>query len=82
MPAPIPPWILASDALTIWMLSTAMKAPRVEPITAIQVIIELRGAAAGAGVAVTGKADAAISAVMVKLHLSCAGNDAGHRLSR
>src|SRR5690348_13260502 len=27
----------ASEALTIWMLSTAMNAPSVEPITAIQV---------------------------------------------
>ena len=37
MPAPIAPWISASEALTIWMLSTAMKAPSVAPITAIQV---------------------------------------------
>src|SRR6267154_3200121 len=40
MPAPIAPWISASDALTIWMLSTAMKAPSVAPNTAIQVFAE------------------------------------------
>ena len=38
MPAPMAPWISASEALTIWMLSTAMKAPSVAPITAIQVL--------------------------------------------
>src|SRR5579883_1219902 len=37
MPAPMAPCTSASEALTIWMFSTAMKAPRVEPITAIQV---------------------------------------------
>src|SRR5215469_15327079 len=36
MPAPIAPWMSASEELTIWMLSTAMNAPKVEPITAIQ----------------------------------------------
>src|SRR5207253_2108536 len=35
----------ASDALTIWMLSTAMKAPSVAPITAIQVFAETAGVA-------------------------------------
>ena len=40
MPAPIAPWMSASEALTIWMLSTAMKAPSVAPITAIQVFAE------------------------------------------
>src|SRR4051795_13622539 len=40
MPAPIAPWMSASEALTIWMLSTAMKAPRVAPSTAIQVLAE------------------------------------------
>src|SRR4051794_35609112 len=34
----------ASEALTIWMLSTAMKAPSVAPITAIQVFAETAGA--------------------------------------
>src|SRR3954470_4121968 len=37
----------ASEALTIWMLSTAMKAPSVAPITASQVFAETAGAAAG-----------------------------------
>ena len=46
MPAPIAPWISASEALTIWMLSTAMKAPSVAPITAIQVFAGIAGAAA------------------------------------
>ena len=46
MPAPIAPWMSASEALTIWMLSTAMKAPSVAPITAIQVLAETAGAAA------------------------------------
>ena len=45
MPAPIAPWMSASEALTIWMLSTAMKAPSVAPITAIQVFAETAGAA-------------------------------------
>ena len=40
MPAPIAPWMSASEALTIWMFSTAMNAPRVEPMTAIQVLSE------------------------------------------
>src|SRR3954470_12925748 len=40
MPAPIAPWMSASEALTIWMLSTAMKAPSVAPSTAIQVLAE------------------------------------------
>ena len=40
MPAPIAPWMSASEALTIWMLSTAMKAPSVAPITAIQVLTD------------------------------------------
>src|SRR5882672_8332999 len=45
MPAPIAPWMSASEALTIWMLSTAMKAPSVAPITAAQVFAEIAGAA-------------------------------------
>ena len=47
MPAPMVPWISASEALTIWMLSTAMKAPSVAPTTAIQVLLEIAGTAAG-----------------------------------
>src|ERR1700729_1551202 len=39
MPAPIAPWMSASEALTIWMLSTAMKAPSVAPNTASQVFV-------------------------------------------
>jgi hypothetical protein len=50
MPAPIAPWMSASEALTIWMLSNAMKAPSVAPITAIQVLAETAGAAGVAGV--------------------------------
>src|SRR5689334_22946421 len=38
--------MLASEALTIWMLSTAMNAPSVAPITASQVLVETAGAAA------------------------------------
>src|SRR6478609_8630726 len=34
----------ASEALTIWMLSTAMKAPSVAPAMAIQVLAETAGA--------------------------------------
>src|SRR3954447_2183807 len=49
MPAPIAPWMSASEALTIWMFSTAMKAPSVEPITAIQVLGETTGVAITAG---------------------------------
>src|ERR1700742_1455219 len=45
MPAPIAPWMSASEALTIWMLSTAMKAPSVAPATAIQVLAETAGVA-------------------------------------
>src|SRR4029450_8056532 len=47
MPAPIAPWMSASEALTIWMLSTAMKAPSVAPATAIQVLADT-AASAGA----------------------------------
>src|ERR1700675_1141581 len=50
MPAPIAPWMSASDAFTIWMLSTAMKAPSVAPITAIQVFAEIAGVAGVAAV--------------------------------
>ena len=56
MPAPIAPWMSASEALTIWMFSTAMNAPSVAPITAIQVLVDVlvdivgaAGAEAGAG---------------------------------
>ena len=52
MPAPIAPWMSASEALTIWMFSTAMNAPSVAPITAIQVLAEtawVAGAEAGEG---------------------------------
>src|SRR5438270_5844619 len=49
MPAPIAPWMSASEALTIWMFSTAMKAPSVAPITAVQVLVETAGVAAAAG---------------------------------
>ena len=45
MPAPIAPWMSASEALTIWMLSTAMKAPSVAPMTAIQVFAAIAGSA-------------------------------------
>src|ERR1700755_1252199 len=48
IPAPIAPWMSASEALTIWMLSTAMKAPSVEATMAIQVLSEATGGAAGA----------------------------------
>src|SRR5579883_630594 len=48
MPAPIPPWMSASEALTIWMLRTAMKAPSVAPITASQVFAETAAATAAA----------------------------------
>src|SRR3954447_6433635 len=48
MPAPIAPWMSASEALTIWMFSTAMKAPSVAPITAIQVLAETAGTAGAA----------------------------------
>jgi hypothetical protein len=51
MPAPIAPWMSASEALTIWMLSTAMKAPSVAPITATQVLMETVGAAGALGCA-------------------------------
>src|SRR5579862_1948869 len=48
-PAPMAPWISASEALTIWMLSTAMKAPSVAPNTAIQVFKDTAcGGTAGA----------------------------------
>src|SRR5260370_37518386 len=49
MPAPIAPWISASDALTIWMLSTAMKAPSVAPTTASQFVAETAGGGGGGG---------------------------------
>ncbi|KRB60016.1 hypothetical protein ASE04_25175 [Rhizobium sp. Root708] len=52
-PAPIAPWISASEALTIWMLRTAMKAPSVEPTTAHHMrnaLISDFAGACGAGV--------------------------------
>src|SRR5882757_3218078 len=48
IPAPIAPWMSASEALTIWILSTAMKAPRVAPNTAIQVFAGTAGAVCAA----------------------------------
>src|ERR1700754_1394056 len=48
MPAPIAPWMSASEALTIWMLSTAMKAPSVEPATATHAFAETAGSAGAA----------------------------------
>src|SRR5882724_4367288 len=38
MPAPMAPWMSARDELTIWMLSTARKAPSAAPTTASQVL--------------------------------------------
>src|SRR5262249_60766522 len=52
IPAPIAPWMSASEALTIWIFKTAMKAPSVAPITASQVLAEtdgIAGAVAGRG---------------------------------
>ena len=40
MPAPIAPWMSASEALTIWMLRIAMNAPSVAAMMAIQVLAE------------------------------------------
>src|ERR1700710_222155 len=54
VPAPIAPWMSASDALTIWMLSTAMKAPSVEPTTAHHMRIGLIAVAALGVAAVRG----------------------------
>src|SRR5471030_563149 len=36
MPAPIAPWMLVNEALTIWIFRIAIKAPRLAPITATQ----------------------------------------------
>src|SRR4051795_249036 len=55
MPAPIAPWTSASEALTIWMFSTAMKAPSVAPSTATQVRIETSGEADAAGAGAAGR---------------------------
>src|SRR6185437_3046808 len=62
MPAPMAPWMSASEALTIWMLSTAMKAPSMAAVTAIQVLSGTEsalgtGAKAGAGIVVAGSAE-------------------------
>ena len=46
MPAPIAPWMSGSDALVIWMFSTAMKAPMIEPMTASQTLKSARGSSA------------------------------------
>jgi hypothetical protein len=54
----------ASEALTIWMLRTAMKAPSVAPITAIQVFAEIAGVAA-VGAAFNSPVVAAEAALMV-----------------
>src|SRR5690242_10004046 len=59
MPAPIAPWMSASEALTIWMFSTAMKAPSVAPMTAIQVFADTAGAAGAA------EADSSLAALTV-----------------
>jgi len=63
MPAPIAPWISASDALTIWMFSTAMKAPSVAPITAIQVLVDTAGVMVAATEAGILAAEAALTVV-------------------
>src|SRR6516164_9189103 len=62
MPAPMAPWISASEALTIWMLRIAMKAPRVEPRTATQVLSGTRSALSIGGSAAT---EAAWTAAMI-----------------
>src|SRR5437764_5179719 len=55
----------ASDALTIWMLSTAMKAPSVAPITAIQVFVETAGVALSGVAAALGAPISAETALRV-----------------
>src|SRR5882672_2803808 len=67
IPAPIAPWISASEALTIWMLSTAMNAPSVAPNTASQVLAEtvLAETAGASGVACTRSILAGAAALMV-----------------
>src|SRR6516162_4588295 len=56
MPAPIAPWMSASEALTIWMFRTAMKAPSVAPMTAIHILAETAGVAGVARLAGAEKA--------------------------
>src|SRR5438552_15752646 len=54
MPAPMAPWMSASEALTICMLRTAMKAPSVAASTATQVLVETVGEAGAAACGVVG----------------------------
>src|ERR1700761_2033047 len=56
-PVPIPPSIYGSEALVIWMLSTAMKAPMSEPPTAIQVFPETGASATSAMTRIDGRLD-------------------------
>src|ERR1700722_16144990 len=63
----------ASDALTIWMLSTAMKAPSVAPNTAIQVRVDTAGAAAvcGRSLGVLGGPAALVGGCSAVMDVSC-----------
>src|ERR1700722_18326287 len=48
MPAPIPPWISASEAPTTWIFRMARNAPIVAPTTATQVLNDTSSAAGAA----------------------------------
>src|ERR1700759_2544457 len=76
MPAPIAPWMSASEALTIWMFSTAMKAPSVAPTTASQVLAGIEGVAGAAGPVLETLPRVAWSAVIA------ASSASGRRMAR
>src|ERR1700761_6327167 len=83
MPAPIAPWISASEALTIWMLSTAMKAPSVAPSTAIQVRAETAGVAGAVAARGAGRVESVDwSVAMMASFSSVVGDDPQAALAR
>src|SRR5215469_15732312 len=74
-PVPMPPSILSSEALVIWMFRMAMNAPIMSAITEIQTMALARSGAAGATATVTlrrtavaGEAESARSDMTSPLH--------------
>src|SRR5258708_17849377 len=72
-PVPMPPSMLSSEALVIWMLRIAMKAPIIAAKMAIQTVTLARSGLAGAAGRVTG-VEAARESVVMASPLRSVGN--------
>ena len=77
IPAPIPPWISASDAPTTWILRMARNAPIVEPTTATQVLSDTCSRAGSPGAPCATGAARTRAAVLDMRH--CAAQPAWYR---